>query len=101
MEALVIHGGKPLTGTVEISGAKNAAVAIIPAALVSDGICVIDNIPEKNRKNILIIGDSQSSDILGGINSGIDTCWYNPKGEIPKYNSQFIINSLDEIKNIL
>ena len=63
--------------------------------------CVINNIPEKNRKNILIIGDSQSSDILGGINSGIDTCWYNPKNEEAKINSNFVINSLEELKNIL
>ena len=42
----VIHGGKPLFGEVEISGAKNAAVAIIPAALMVDGVCRIENIPQ-------------------------------------------------------
>jgi UDP-N-acetylglucosamine 1-carboxyvinyltransferase len=42
----VIHGGKPLFGEIEISGAKNAAVAIIPAALMVDGICRIENIPQ-------------------------------------------------------
>ena len=62
---------------------------------------VVNNIPEKNRENILIVGDSQSSDILGGINSGIDTCWYNPKGDTPKYNSRFVINSLNELKKLL
>ena len=62
---------------------------------------VIENIPEKNKENILIIGDSQSSDILGGINSGIDTCWFNPNNQIPKYKSQFEIKSLYELKNIL
>ena len=42
MEKYVINGGKPLQGEVDISGAKNAAVAIIPAALMVDGICRID-----------------------------------------------------------
>jgi len=42
----VINGGKPLHGEVEISGAKNAAVAIIPAALMVDGVCRIENLPE-------------------------------------------------------
>ena len=42
MEKYVINGGKPLQGEVEISGAKNAAVAIIPAALMVDGVCRID-----------------------------------------------------------
>lgn len=45
MEKLVITGGKRLNGEVFISGAKNAAVAIIPAAIMADGICIIDNLP--------------------------------------------------------
>ena len=46
MEKYVIYGGKPLFGEVNISGAKNAAVAIIPAAILVDGICRIENIPQ-------------------------------------------------------
>ena len=46
MTKYVIRGGKPLHGEVEISGAKNAAVAIIPAALLVDGVCRIENIPQ-------------------------------------------------------
>lgn len=47
MEKLVIHGGSPLYGKIDVSGAKNAAVAIIPAAiLASCGISNIDNIPD-------------------------------------------------------
>ena len=42
----VVQGGKPLFGEVEISGAKNAAVAIIPAALLVDGVCRIENTPQ-------------------------------------------------------
>lgn len=45
MDKLVIHGGSHLKGEVLISGAKNAAVAIIPATLLIDGICTISNIP--------------------------------------------------------
>jgi UDP-N-acetylglucosamine 1-carboxyvinyltransferase len=47
MEKLVIKGGRRLTGEVRISGAKNAAVAILPAAILADeGVCNIDNLPE-------------------------------------------------------
>lgn len=46
MTKYVIRGGKQLHGTVEISGAKNAAVAIIPAALLVDGTCRIENLPQ-------------------------------------------------------
>ena len=45
MEKLVIVGGTPLKGEVTINGAKNAALAILPATLLIDGICTIDNIP--------------------------------------------------------
>lgn len=46
MTEYIIRGGKPLYGEIEISGAKNAAVAIIPAALLVDGVCRIENIPQ-------------------------------------------------------
>lgn len=46
MTKYIINGGKPLNGEVTISGAKNAAVAIIPAALLADGPCRIENIPQ-------------------------------------------------------
>lgn len=45
LEKLVIHGGNRLSGEVEISGAKNAAVAIIPATLLAQDVCRIENIP--------------------------------------------------------
>ena len=45
MEKLIIKGGKRLCGEVAISGAKNAAVAIIPAAILVDGICIVENVP--------------------------------------------------------
>ena len=46
MTKYIVQGGRPLFGEVEISGAKNAAVAIIPAALLVDGVCRIENIPQ-------------------------------------------------------
>ncbi|MBE6053907.1 MAG: UDP-N-acetylglucosamine 1-carboxyvinyltransferase [Clostridium sartagoforme] len=47
MEKLVISGGKVLKGSVDINGAKNSAVAILPAAIMaSEGKCVIDNVPD-------------------------------------------------------
>jgi UDP-N-acetylglucosamine 1-carboxyvinyltransferase len=46
MAQYVIHGGRPLEGEVTISGAKNAAVAILPAALLVDGVCRIENVPD-------------------------------------------------------
>jgi UDP-N-acetylglucosamine 1-carboxyvinyltransferase len=45
MEKLIINGGKRLEGSVSISGAKNSAVALIPAALLADGPVVIENLP--------------------------------------------------------
>ena len=46
MEKLVIRGGKPLVGEVSVSGAKNAAVAILPATILAGGKCVIENLPD-------------------------------------------------------
>ena len=49
----IINGNQPLFGEVTISGAKNAAVAIIPAALMVDGICRIENIPQISDVTLL------------------------------------------------
>ncbi len=54
MDRFIIKGGKPLTGEVVISGAKNAAVAIIPAAILVDGVCRIENIPKINDVYLII-----------------------------------------------
>lgn len=53
MEKLLITGPTPLRGEVEINGAKNAAVAILPATLLFDGICTINNVP--NISDVQII----------------------------------------------
>lgn len=54
MDKYLIRGGKPLYGEVEISGAKNAAVAIIPAALMVEGVCRIENIPQISDVTMLL-----------------------------------------------
>ena len=54
MDELVIRGGKPLCGEVSISGSKNAAVAIIPAALLVNGVCRIENVPDISDVKVLI-----------------------------------------------
>ena len=46
MEKFVITGGKPLHGEVTISGAKNAAVGILPATILAADVCVIENLPD-------------------------------------------------------
>ncbi|NJD01678.1 MAG: UDP-N-acetylglucosamine 1-carboxyvinyltransferase [Ruminiclostridium sp.] len=53
MEKIVINGRKPLQGDVYISGAKNAAVAVLPAALLVNGTCRIENIPDIRDARIL------------------------------------------------
>ena len=45
MDRLIVKGGKKLYGEVTISGAKNAAVAIIPAPIMAEGVCTIENLP--------------------------------------------------------
>ena len=59
-----INGGKPLNGSVTISGAKNAAVAILPAALLVSGKCRIENVPDISDVRILL-------DILDGMGADI------------------------------
>ena len=59
-----INGGRPLNGSVTISGAKNAAVAILPAALLVSGKCRIENVPDISDVRILL-------DILEGMGADI------------------------------
>ena len=60
-----IHGGNPLNGTVTISGAKNAAVAILPAALLVQGKCRIENVPDISDVRILL-------DIISGMGAVVE-----------------------------
>ncbi len=62
---------------------------------------VFNRLPESKLSNILIIGDAQTSDILGGINSGIDTCWYNPSGRSGRFKPTYEIKYFEELEKIL
>ena len=54
MARYVINGGKPLEGIITINGAKNAAVAILPAALLVSGKCRVENVPDISDVRILL-----------------------------------------------
>ncbi|MBQ4113028.1 MAG: YjjG family noncanonical pyrimidine nucleotidase [Clostridia bacterium] len=60
-------------------------------------------IPDFDPRKALVIGDSLSSDIKGGIGAGIDTCWFNPTRKIapPDMNITYNIQSLCELEAIL
>lgn len=62
MEQYVIKGGKPLVGEVVIGGAKNASLGILAAAVMTDGVCAIDNMPDVRDTNVLL----QAIQSIGG-----------------------------------
>lgn len=62
---------------------------------------VFNRVPESKLKNVLIIGDAPTSDVLGGINAGIDTCWLDDKNAKCKYKFTYKIGKLNELMNIL
>ncbi|MBQ2897901.1 MAG: YjjG family noncanonical pyrimidine nucleotidase [Clostridia bacterium] len=62
---------------------------------------VFREINEKDKSKILIVGDSLSSDILGGINNGIDTAWVNPNGKTTDLPVTITVKSVSELINIL
>ena len=62
---------------------------------------VLSKTDEKDKSKILIVGDSLSSDIKGGINSGIDTCYVNINGVEPNIECTYTVNNLYELKEIL
>ena len=54
LEKIIVKGGIPLSGEVTVSGAKNAAVAIIPAAILVDGECIIENVPDIRDVHVIV-----------------------------------------------
>lgn len=64
MEQYIIKGGHPLVGEVEIGGAKNAALAILAAAIMADETVKIDNLPDVNDINVLL-------DAIAGIGADV------------------------------
>ena len=69
MAIYVINGGRPLEGTVTINGAKNAAVAILPAAILVSGKCRVENVPDISDVRILL-------DILKDMGAQVE--WVEP-----------------------
>ena len=64
---------------------------------------VFDRISDFNKEQTIIIGDSLSSDMQGGINAGIDTCWYNPNSleTTLKLPITYEIKDLSQVLNIV
>ncbi|MBQ0084222.1 MAG: YjjG family noncanonical pyrimidine nucleotidase [Clostridiales bacterium] len=62
---------------------------------------VFANIKEKDKSKILIIGDSLTSDIKGGINAGIDTCFYNRKGKTSDVKPTYEIENITDLIKML
>ena len=54
MDQFVIKGGNPLVGEVEIGGAKNAALGILPAAIMANEPVIIDNLPDVSDINVIL-----------------------------------------------
>ena len=56
-----------------------------------------------DREKMLIVGDSLKTDIKGGMNSGIDSCWFNKDDELlmEGYKPSYIIKKLEELLEIL
>ena len=54
MEQYIVRGGNPLIGEVDIYGAKNAALALIPAAILTDEPVIIDNLPDVSDINVML-----------------------------------------------
>ena len=63
----------------------------------------LNNITQHDKSKVLIIGDSLTSDIQGGINFGIDTCWYNPNKveNLKNIKPTYEVSNFDEIKKLL
>ncbi len=61
---------------------------------------VFDNIEEKDKSRIIIIGDSPTSDIKGGINAGIDTCYFADKPH-PDINPTYVAGCYEEVEKII
>ena len=75
----------------EKMGCEKPNARIFDAALRALGV--------ENREHVLMVGDSLSSDVQGGVNAGLDTCWYNPNhAENPgKVVPTYEISSLEEL----
>lgn len=77
MEQYAIKGGNPLVGEVEIGGAKNAALGILAASIMTDDICLVDNIPDVHDTKVML----KSISSIGGSVNCIDRHTYELSGK--------------------
>ena len=81
MKQIKINGGRPLSGEIHIGGAKNSVVALIPAALLADGVSEICNVPNITDRDALF-------DIVKALN-----CEVKMEGTVVTIDSSHILNS--------
>ncbi len=63
---------------------------------------VLSRLGDVKKENILVVGDSLSSDIRGGIAAGLDVCWYNPHGkDSGDLQPRYTVSRLDEIEAVI
>ena len=100
---------------VQYSRVENSAIGkYIDKIIVSDDIGIskpnagifeyaLKELGTEDKKKSIMVGDSLSADIQGGINFGIDTCWVNLKNEYSdgKIKPKYTVTSLEEIYRIL
>ena len=73
MKQIIIEGNHELTGQITISGAKNSAVALIPAALLADDVVTIDNVPDISDIYALIeILEYLGAKVTGSVSKATD-----------------------------
>lgn len=109
---VIVTNGLKETQTNRIN--KSTIGKYFEAVIISDDIGIakpnprifeyaLDSINYKDKSKVLMIGDSLSSDIKGGINSGIDTCLYNPERKVNNSDIKptYEICKLEDLKNIL
>ena len=90
MEKFVINGGKALKGTVRISGAKNAAVAILPAVLLADEPCTVENLPNISDVSTILKAMQELGAEVKLVNK--TTVWIDPRG----VNSHIVTKQMAE-----
>ena len=108
----LIHEMARQSGRNDYLLARKAAKAYMDGVFISEEMGTQKPAPEffekvfaalewPDKEKCIILGDSQSSDMLGGKNAGIATCWYNPKGEIKKGDWAFEIRSLEQFLEVV
>ena len=86
MDQYIIKGGNPLVGEVEIGGAKNAALAILAAAIMTDDTVRLENLPDVNDINVLL-------EAIGGIGAKVE--------RVDRHTAVINGSTIGEITNIL